>query len=234
MSRLLASTAAVALLSTAAFAADLPLPVEPMEEVVAAPAYDWSGVYIGASGGFGWGDYDYIFTQVAGTPNVGNDLEGWVAGGQIGYNWQSGMFVLGAVADISWSDIEGNAACPNPAFTCNVDVEWFGTVRGNVGVALDRFLIYGTGGFAYGGIERQSAGGGAAITQDETHIGWAAGGGIGFGVTNNLTIGAEALFVNLDNETYAAVPPLFSQVDIGADFVVVRGSANFKFGAVAP
>jgi outer membrane immunogenic protein len=234
MIRLLSTSAAVALLSTAAFAADLPVPMEPMEEVVVAPGYDWSGVYIGASGGYGWGDYDYIFTQAAGTPNVGSDLEGWLAGGQLGYNFQSGMFVFGAVADISWSDIEGNSLCPNPAFTCDADVEWLGTVRGNLGVAFDRILVYASGGFAYGGMERESinTGTGDTLRQERTHVGWTAGGGVGFGVSDRFTVGAEALWVDLDEETYPGAVvggSTFSQVDIGSEFVIVRGNANFKF-----
>jgi len=225
MLRLLSSTTALALLSTVSFAADLPLPPEPIPEMI-VPVFSWTGFYVGVSGGYAWGDYSYDFDP----PDVGSDLEGWVAGGQAGYNWQSGMFVFGGVADIAWSDIEGDSACPNPAFTCDASVEWFGTARANLGLAFDRFMVYGTGGFAYGEMERESVSpGGITLTDENLHIGWAAGGGGAFAVTNNIVLGAEALWVNLEDETYDAAPPLFSEVEIGSDFVVVRGSANFKF-----
>jgi outer membrane immunogenic protein len=226
--RLLSSVAAVALSGTAT-AADLPMPAEPIP-AMAPVIHNWSGFYVGVSGGFGGGDYTYDFDP----PDVGNDLEGWLAGGQGGFNQQSGMFVFGGVADISWADIEGDSACPNPIYACDASVEWLGTARGNAGVAFDRFLIYASGGFAFGGMERESVNTatGTTLTQDETHIGWTAGGGGAFGVTNNLIVGAEALWVDLDEESFDAAllgGGAFSQVDLGSEFVIVRGNASFKF-----
>lgn len=91
-------------------------------------AHNWSGFYIGAHVGYGWGDVS------------GLDVDGAFGGAQLGVNWQvSPRWVLGLEADISASDIGVGAA----------KVDWFGTVRGRIGYTWDRMMLYGTGGIAF-------------------------------------------------------------------------------------
>ena len=78
------------------------------------PLYSWSGLYIGVHAGYGWSDLDWT----GGGTTVGDSGEGWVGGGQIGYNWQRGALVFGVEADISGSGIDGSTVCPNPADDC--------------------------------------------------------------------------------------------------------------------
>ncbi len=123
MLRLAASASAFALLSSVAVAADLPTfspPPAPMLSTTPI-AYNWSGFYIGAHGGWGFGG--------------GGFTDGAVIGGQIGVNWQFGSFVLGAEADGSWVDFGA--------------VDSVESIRLRGGFAFDRFLAYGTGGAAF-------------------------------------------------------------------------------------
>ncbi|MGH6925800.1 MAG: outer membrane protein [Propylenella sp.] len=232
MSRLLASSAAIALLSTVAFAADLPVPMEPMEEVVVAPGYSWTGVYVGGHGGWGWGDVDADFAN--GT-SFDDEPDGWFAGGQVGVNMQWNWFVAGVEGDASWSDIDGSTACPNAAFSCTTDVEWLASLRARVGAAFDRFLIYGTGGAGFAGVEYDailnatgvSFGGG----DDVTHVGWTAGGGIEIALTDHFTIKGEYLYYDLGDEPLTATS--FGNPGT-ADLTIhtAKIGANFKFGGL--
>jgi outer membrane immunogenic protein len=125
MLRIAVSTSAVLLLSGMASAADIPI-VNPAPAPMVSPipiAYNWSGFYIGAHGGFGWADID------------GSDEDGPVIGGQIGVNWQFDGFVLGAEADAGWADLD--------------DVDSLASARLRAGVALDRVLFYVTGGAGF-------------------------------------------------------------------------------------
>jgi outer membrane immunogenic protein len=173
MRRILLSTAAVALMSGAAFAADIPA-FEPAPILAPVPVlYDWSGFYVGLHAGYGWAEDDGI-----------------VLGGQLGFNWQFNWFVLGVEADASWAELE---------LDDDDDIHSLASARLRAGLALNRFLPYVTGGVA---------------TADFDDIGWVAGGGADFGLTQNVSIGAEYLHYDLDD----------------GDADVVRARLNVKFG----
>ena len=104
-------------------------------------AYNWSGFYIGAHGGWGFND--------------GAFDDGFVVGGQLGINWQFNNFVFGIEGDGSFVDYGS--------------VDSLETIRGRVGLAFDRFLVYGTGGGAF---------------QDFDDLGWVGGGGVEYAFTD--------------------------------------------------
>ena len=120
----------------------------------------WSGFYAGVNGGGGWADARSDFSA-AGSPvfaTTKNPLAGGLFGAQAGYNWQSGLMVLGAETDFQYANLKGSLdAPPCPAAACGVPlsasfsqkVPWFGTVRGRIGVATDGWLAYATVGYAY-------------------------------------------------------------------------------------
>ncbi|MCX7900164.1 MAG: porin family protein, partial [Methylocystis sp.] len=147
---------AAALGAGAAHAADLPSQKGPPPAYVPPPpVMSWNGFYVGVNVGGGFQD--------ATSSNVlwgsGGGAAGIVGGGQIGYNWQvTPMFVLGAEADFQGSSI-GNNAGNNWNWWGGPDtarINWFGTVRGRLGVTLfsPNVLVYGSGGFAYGEVQR--------------------------------------------------------------------------------
>jgi outer membrane immunogenic protein len=260
---LLASTAALALVTSAATAADLPVRAAPPPYIAPVPIFTWTGFYVGVNAGWGWlddnntngifvppGTFAAPFAGASGVlgGGAGGEDDGFVLGGQIGYNYQIGSFVVGVEADIHWADfnVENNVfVVPTgfpptfvaSAFNNNDDTEWFGTVRARAGVAFDRFLIYGTGGFAY----------------SDNNTGWTAGGGVEWALPGNFlgssaaTIGLEGLFVSLERDNDNNGGFIGSYVPTGAtgpvnvfiptnndnddnEFFVVRAKLNFKFG----
>ncbi|MCR4282679.1 MAG: outer membrane beta-barrel protein [Bauldia sp.] len=168
-----------------AAAADIPDYVPPPAAAYSpAPAYSWTGPYLGLQGGYGWG---------GGT--VGNS--GWIGGAYMGYNFQTSTnWVVGIEGDVSATGKSGTASgqtITNP---------WDATVRGRVGYAVDRFLIYGTGGVAFGGVTSND--GGAA--ESATKIGWTAGAGVEALLTQNVTGRLEFRHTNLGTVNFASDP----------------------------
>src|SRR3712207_1740638 len=162
MKKILLASVALFGFAGAASAADLPARVAPPAPIVAAvPLFTWTGFYVGVNAGYGWQDNNdgSVFVPAgtfgAGTPGgtitFGDDNgDGFVGGGQIGYNYQIGTFVVGLEADLQWADLggsDGTVFVPTtfpasfiPAGTAG-GIDWFGTVRARVGVAFDRALI---------------------------------------------------------------------------------------------
>src|SRR5262245_55047903 len=179
-------------LTGAAAAADLPTkaPVYKAPPPIVDP-WTWTGVYVGVNAGYSWGRSDThvdYFNNVTGLPiappagsitDVKFNLNGGVAGAQIGANWQNGIWVIGAEADIQWSGqkgstlftcaIVGGGGVPGPclpgltftppgassaSLAFDQKLEWFGTVRARLGVTpTPTVLLYVTGGFAFGEIQ---------------------------------------------------------------------------------
>lgn len=216
---LVAGVAALSVLAAgAAAAADLPARKGP----VAAPAYvppafTWTGFYVGANAGYGFGK----FTSDG---RFYDDPKGFVGGGQLGYNHQIGQFVLGLETDIQYADLKSNGRAAFVPAGSTAKLDYFGTVRGRVGVAFDRVLPYVTGGFAYGNGKLSVPA--LGLSGSNTQYGYAVGAGVEYAVTNNLTLRGEYLYVSLDKERYFA-PPATNRV--GTDFSVVRAAVNYKF-----
>lgn len=157
------------------------------------------------------GSYDYAF-------NFDHNAIGAFGGGQIGGNIQFDHVVFGAVADISASSLKGDGEYnvgygSGVSLAASSEVQWFGTVRGRVGLAFDNLLFYGTGGLAYGKVKTSYSasfsGNGdnndgyddytatASGSTSATKFGWAAGGGVEYGITPNVTLSTEYLYVDL-------------------------------------
>ena len=108
-------------------------------------------------------------------------------------------------------------------------MNWFGTVRGRVGYAFDRFLPYVTGGFAYGNVKNKvSHPTFGSFSDDNTQYGWTLGGGLEYAFTNNLTAKLEYLYVDLDKESINVPGGTFNS-DVETKFSVVRAGLNYKF-----
>lgn len=166
-------------------------------------AYNWMGPYIGANLGYQWGD----------TTHAPNKPSGTVFGGQAGYNWQNGQMVYGVETDLQWSNAD------DVVFPSKFSNSWFGTVRGRLGYAMNNVMIYGTGGFAYGNVELETAG----LSESRGSYGWALGAGAEVGLTPNWTARVEYLYYDLANRTF------FTGTSHGMESSVLRAGANYKF-----
>jgi outer membrane immunogenic protein len=163
----------------AASAADLP---RKAPSYVAPSYYDWTGFYIGANAGYGW------TTTFAGNPR------GFVGGGQLGYNWQTGNFVVGIEGDIQYSALKSEVDLGG-GVTGAAKIPAFATVRGRLGYAFDRALVYGTGGWAYTKTEASLSGAGVTISDSKWTSGYALGAGLEYALWNRWTVKGEYLYV---------------------------------------
>ncbi len=214
-----------------ALAADLPEPEPPPPPrapatyiPVAPPAfYNWSGVYLGINGGYGFGKSDWT----GGVTSSGSfSADGFLAGGTLGANYQVGAFVVGLEVDGDYSTLAGNLPT-SFCLACATKTEWLATARGRVGYAFDRILLYVTGGGAYGNIEAIANG----VSNNNSEFGWTAGAGIEAALVQNLTVKVEYLYVDLGNgscTTACGSPPSAAQ-SVSLTESLVRAGINYKF-----
>lgn len=204
-----------ALIATTAFAADLPRKSAPVAPVMArVPTFTWTGFYVGVNAGYGFGQY-----TGRSAPNF-KDPSGFVGGGQIGYNYQIGQFVVGAETDLQYADLRARNSAAGVAGS-KARIPYFGTVRARAGVAIDRFMPYVTAGYAYGGSDVTVPGTGKSSTM---HHGYVVGGGLEYAFTNNLTAKVEGLYVDLSDKRV-----LGGAGKIGAEAGIIRAGINAKF-----
>ncbi len=182
------------------------------------PAFDWSGFYIGAEGGGGWG--------MAGVRGIANDadLSGALGGVQIGNNWQNGNWVTGVKADINLSHIRGSVDWGGAIYSGTVN--WFGTAEVQEGVLLTpTSLLYATGGFAFGHVKAKLVD--VETFQDSrTMGGWTAGLGYAWALTPTTSFFAEYKYLDLGTKTFVLDDP--EQVHVR--FSVVKAGMNWKYG----
>ena len=207
MKRILSTGIAIAALlglAAQASAADMSRAMPTKAPAYVVPYYNWTGAYVGINGGGGWG-----------TGN-GIDTSGGFVGGTLGYNWQAGQTVFGLETDIAWSGIDGTGTIVGVPVTSGTD--WFGTVRGRLGVAVDRSLWFVSGGLAYGDVHASAAG----VSISDTNAGWTLGGGVEFALQGPWTAKVEYLHINLGDVTLAGI-----NKDFNAD--LVRAGLNYRF-----
>jgi outer membrane immunogenic protein len=235
--RLLAASCLVSLLAIdPATAADLA--ARPYTKAPAAAAvYTWTGFYLGANAGYGWGRSDE--RSVLGT-QANFDISGALAGGQVGYNWQAGSFVFGVEADADWADIDGATRCPNPVFSCTAKVRDLASLRGRVGWANGPMLFYAAGGLGYANVRYSTltAFGGvpaAATTGFYTadRWGYAVGAGLEYGFAPSWSAKLEYMHYGFDDITSPA-GTLGVPVRLGLSVDTVKAGVNYHFGWGGP
>lgn len=171
-----------------------------------APAYNWSGLYLGINGGGGWGKADWVYATGPGAGNhADHNTSGGLIGATVGANLQvapAAPWVFGIEGDIAWSNIDGSTSCPNVTYTCGTKINWLGTGRVRLGAAFSNFLVYGTGGVAFGNVDSTTTGGVFAGGDTATHLGWTAGAGVEAGLFDRLSVKAEWLYFDLATQIH--------------------------------
>lgn len=191
MNKAIGIVSAAAFLATAssALAADIvyeePAPYTPP----AAVAYDWTGVYIGVQGGYVWTDLDF--------PGGGNEnFNGGTLGAHVGANWQHDSVVFGVEADINYIWNENDYLLGG--VPVEIGTDWAGSIRARLGFALDRTLIYGTGGLAIArGYINSPIG-----DESETFTGWTVGAGVEHAFTDNWTARVEYRYSDYGSDDF--------------------------------
>ncbi len=225
---------------TQGFAADMPTKA-PFAAPAAVPAWSWTGFYLGVHAGYGGDKFDYDFANAVVPITATVRSSGGFGGVQGGYNWQLSNWLLGLEADIAWADIENTISVSGPGISASAgsELKWFGTVRGRVGYAWERLLIYATGGWAYGEVRTNLSFGSpgaiggiglpGAVSFTETHrkSGWTGGGGFEYMVTPQLSLKTEYLYLDLGRDTIFTAPGL--TVTEGTTVHTLKAGLNFKF-----
>jgi outer membrane immunogenic protein len=254
--------------SAAAYAQDLPtetpsasLPYGQTANIFRQP-FDWTGFYAGINAGVGFRGADAVHTAGQAAPNIaniaGNARPGFVdlnrmnviAGGQAGFNYQSGRYVAGVETDIGYTHFAdtrdigtaqlGTDLALDNRFHSKID--YLGTVRGRLGVTLDRALFYATGGLAYGRTQHSVTMFGPtdnvqfAGDREKTEVGYTVGGGVEYGITRRVSLKAEYLYYDLGRSTLdVAVVPGSGGAGTGYNSHfkdggnIVRAGINYKF-----
>ncbi|PYE89362.1 outer membrane protein [Phyllobacterium leguminum] len=195
--------------ATAVKAADAIQQQEPAPPEAAAPAFSWTGVYLGAQAGYGWAHSKGEFEDGGNIYSHKLRPSGWLGGLYGGYNFDAGNgFILGAEADMAYAGIKkdesfSSVSVPAVGFTHEARMRWEGAVRGRAGYAVDRFLPYLAGGFAFGKVEHDIARPGmVSYEKKQTRTGWTAGAGVDYAATDNLLLRVEYRYVDLGKESF--------------------------------
>src|SRR5277367_4073786 len=251
--------------AVAAQAADLPTRKEAPAPVFVPPPFTWTGFYVGLNAGGLWpsgGRSASLFDPSAGTDGgfigagfpggLGSQSAGFLGGGQAGYNWQTGAFVLGVETDFDGSTLSNsfnNVGTPFsgagvPALLSGdflsvngkASLSWLGTTRARVGFVAtpdNRLMIYATGGVAYGGGNSQfsvfdaTTGSLFSGNPSSTRVGWVIGGGVEYAITNNITIKGEYLYADLGSSNFTSAGNGFA----AANFPGVTVNSHFDYNA---
>jgi outer membrane immunogenic protein len=248
--RYLLVTVSAAALSTSALAADIParMPVKAPPPV--AVPWSWAGFYIGVHAGAAWNHAAFADLGDNTVPPIQNrapvgdfwkpERVGFIGGGQIGYNFQSGNVVYGLEADFSGVSNKHSTVVNPPATFSGVnattELSWMATVRGRLGVTLSPpTLLYITGGLAvahfkdaWGTIFLPAP----EYTSNKTRTGWTVGGGIEYMFTRNVTAKVEALYADFDDWTVNGTTPAnvgFYRSRFEHQVITVRGGLNWKW-----
>ena len=218
------AVAALLLVPLAAQAADLSRPYY-RTPAYSAPAYaSWTGFYVGLNGGYGFGQS--LWTTPLGLSTGDFNVKGGLAGGTLGYNLQTGTWLWGLEGDLDASWIKGSTTtfCP---LSCETKNSWLGTARGRIGYAgFNNWLLYITGGAAFGDIKATTSLGSAT----KTKLGYALGVGVEYAFMRNWSTKIEYLYADLGKMTCpVATCGAGADTDVKFNANIVRLGVNYRF-----
>lgn len=206
------------------------------------PVFSWTGFYIGAQAGYEWGrtHADTYADFIGGGPifTQGHSDQGVVGGIHLGYNWQVSQFVLGFEGDVNGSGYSGSNTLLGGFVHTHSRIPVDGSIRGRVGFAWNRALIYATGGAAFASIDESSTitiGPGATDSGTFQRIGWTVGGGVEYAIDDNWSLRAEYRYTDYGVNRLDLVNefgPLHSQVHQTDNRV--QAGFSYKFGFAPP
>ncbi|UCA47743.1 outer membrane protein [Pseudochrobactrum sp. XF203] len=234
MFKSLTLAASAALLFTgSAMAADAVVYNEPAPAVV--DTFSWTGGYIGVNAGYAGGKFKTDFNELLGDLSLKGNASGFIGGVQAGYNWQFDQAVVGIETDIQGSGVKSDFDVSVPGGTLvnlGTKVSWFGTTRVRLGYTpVDRFMVYATGGVAYGKVKTYANDYMGGSSQSDTKVGYTVGAGAEYAITNNVTLKTEYLYTDLGKLKLDAYDGV-RDVRIGeakSQFHTVRVGLNYKF-----
>jgi outer membrane immunogenic protein len=229
--------------------------------VFVPPPFTWTGFYIGLNAGGIWSSgsrsvtlfdpnaaVDGGFLNASFPGGLGNGNAGFIGGGQAGYNWQTGAFVLGIETDFDGTTLSKSRDIVGPIFGplggsfagdfftlhAKTSLDWLGTTRARLGFVAtpdNRLMIYATGGVAYAGGSSNfsffdSNGGFWSGNPSSSRVGWTIGAGAEYALTNNWTIRGEYLYADLGSSNFTTVANPVAAAEFPG--VVANGHINYN------
>ena len=238
MKKIVISAAVAMSLATPALAADMAVKAPPPAPLPVI--YDWSGFYIGANGGWGQSHSCLDFVTAVGTVASGcGDRSGGVAGGQIGYRWQTNQFVFGLEAQGDWANLRNTrVSLLNPTLSTTAKTDGIGLFTGQLGWAWNASLLYVKGGAAVTSNHLDvfdNITGLGLFSASNTRWGGTVGVGYEYGFAPNWSVGVEYdhLWMGNANNSFSVADPrlaavLNDRISQDVDMVTVR--VNYRFG----
>lgn len=255
---------------SAASAGDMPVKAPVYNAPVAAPVYNWTGFYLGVQGGAAWSNFTISEQASFGNNNLAAANSTKDSSGEVGiyggFNYQTSQgFILGGEADFNWTRLSvatvpfeltssGNCASAGASTQICVgsvtsDMHWYGTVRGTVGHATGRLLLYATGGLAYGEVESPVAGTlrvatvnlpPFSVNESAVRYGWTVGLGTAVAITDKISLRLQWNYVDLGRRTIFATSgsvnpggggavPFSVSVKDEIAFNTIRAGVSYKF-----
>jgi outer membrane immunogenic protein len=203
----------------AAQAADLPAPSYKAPSYVAPSYSSWSGFYLGANLGYGFGSSTWD------VPTVSNSPKGALAGVTLGYNIQTGTWVWGVEGDYDFSTMKASVTCG--VGTCETSNTWLATARARLGYAgWNNFLPYITGGAAFGNIKATNS---TLSSATGTKVGWTVGLGVEYMLFSNWSIKAEYLYANLGKFDCGVACGGVEPDNVSFNANIIRLGLNYRF-----
>ncbi|MDC7789559.1 outer membrane beta-barrel protein [Rhodoplanes sp. TEM] len=240
MKKILLASAAMFAMAGVAAAADLPARMPVKAPPVLAPAFSWTGCYIGGHVGGAWSGDDAVLSNSAAPQSISYSLDSsFIGGGTLGCNWQpvGSAFVLGLEGEAGYMSVEGTYSETVGIFTSTATSkvgDWYGMITGRLGYAVDRTLIYAKGGVAFVDVETTLGSNvfGSFSTKD-TVATWTVGGGIEWAFAPSWSIKGEYMYIGLDETQTMVVfgQSISNQID---GIHTAKVGLNYRFGGGAP
>ena len=229
MKRILAAAVFFAF-STPAMPADLaPAAAEPMTPV--ALPYSWTGFYLGANAGYAWGQGDGSYSDGVIFETAHPKADGALVGGQAGYNYQWGSWVLGAEAELDYSSATGTSPIDAfvPAHNDNA-LDYLGSATLRAGYAFDRFLVYAKGGVGFTQLKMKDFDGGGYNAKGSGNLaGWTLGAGLEYALTDHWSVKGEYQYYRFDAKVALNDPSPFRTYDDIFTVHAIKAGVNYKF-----
>jgi len=229
MRRILLTTTAIVMMGTWAASVQA-------ADVAAPEVFDWSGLYIGAHVGYGEANFDGCL-ECSSEDSILDanelDLNGVVGGVHGGYNHQFGSILLGVEGDFTWTGFKDEEDAAASSGTDEGDhqvgeVDFLASVRGRLGFAFDRVLIFGTAGVAFTEAEWETHQHGNDDKAKFNDMGWVAGGGAEWAAAENISFRLEGLYYMFDDEVditdFHSATGIDDDVEFDDAFVVRLGA----------
>jgi outer membrane immunogenic protein len=233
------ATSVLALASASvASAADIPVKAS-----YAPPAWSWTGFYLGAHVGSGFGTVESEIPG-GGFALSSHNYNGFLGGGQIGFNWQTGPIVIGVEADASATSLKGTAPCVVGFLVCKTNVNWLSTFTGRLGFTADKALIYVKGGAAWASFDSSAsiAGFNIATASDYSQWGATIGAGVEYAFAPGWSAKIEYDYINFGKHSVAFTTGGLgggfggagtTNIDVTQNVHLVKFGVNYRFGSSA-